>query len=93
MRLDSLETLRGDDIADDVLRLAREGVDIGVTEPVDLREMSDAAWTSVADGDEAAEQRYAADENREWTSRPTATDCQACSRTSSGMRSNTAAQV
>jgi len=66
--LDSLDNAlqRMNDIADDVLRLAREGVDIGVTEPVDLREMSDAAWTIVADGDEAAELRYAADENREW---------------------------
>lgn len=60
-------------LIDDVLWLAREGRTVGSTEPVDLREMADAAWAIVADGHEWAELRHTesmeqivieADENR-----------------------------
>ncbi|MBV0900238.1 response regulator [Haloarcula salina] len=67
--LDSIDNAlrRMHDIVDDVLRLAREGVDLGATEPVDLRETADDAWRIAADGTEGAELRYAADGDRQWT--------------------------
>ncbi|KAA9399156.1 PAS domain S-box protein [Haloarcula sp. CBA1130] len=58
---------RMNDIVDDVLKLAREGVDIGETEPLDLRETADAAWRIAADNADDAELRYVADEKRNWT--------------------------
>jgi len=67
--LDSIENAirRMNDIVDDVLRLARQGVDIGATEPVDLRETADAAWRIVADNADGAVLNYVSDESRAWT--------------------------
>jgi signal transduction histidine kinase len=42
---------RIEELIDDLLTLAREGKDIGETEPVDLRRLVDDCWQNVATGD------------------------------------------
>ena len=55
---------RMDRIIEDVLRLAREGRDIGSTEQVELQTAVDAAWRLVADSIEGAELQYTTDRRR-----------------------------
>ncbi|MFB6108886.1 MAG: PAS domain S-box protein [Haloplanus sp.] len=64
--LDQIETAIGrmEDIIEDMLWLAREGRDIGSTEPVEFRHAVDSAWNLVADSANRAELRYADDERR-----------------------------
>lgn len=50
-------------IIDDMLWLAREGQDIGETEPVDLQKAVEGAWTIVANGTDGAELVYADDDD------------------------------
>lgn len=50
-------------IIDDMLWLAREGRDIGSTEPVEIRSAVESAWNLVADNTDGAELQYVADTN------------------------------
>jgi len=51
-------------IIDDMLWLAREGRDIGSTEPVEIENAVESAWCLVADNTDEAELRYAGDTNK-----------------------------
>lgn len=64
--LDQIDTAldRMDCIIEDVLWLAREGDDIGSTEPVEIQNAVESAWNLVADSADGAELRYAPEENR-----------------------------
>ncbi|MFC6720431.1 PAS domain S-box protein [Halobacteriaceae bacterium SHR40] len=57
---DHLDTIRNaldrmERIIDEVLELARDGADIGATDPVDLQNAVESAWTIVADGNDGVE--------------------------------------
>ncbi|MDZ7849632.1 MAG: PAS domain-containing protein [Halodesulfurarchaeum sp.] len=64
--LDQIETAldRMTAIIENVLWLAREGRDIGSTEPVEIRDVVESAWDLVADSAEGAELRFVTDESR-----------------------------
>jgi PAS domain S-box-containing protein len=64
--LDQIDTAldRMDRIIEDVLWLAREGRDIGSTEPVDVQTVVESAWNLVADGADRAALRYDTDDGR-----------------------------